>query len=303
MMKHNKLKAFFLGLAVISLFFSCNIEPYEGDIGATVNEAGVFKVVFDGQTYKADQVVATILDDAINISGVKTSSGENFIITLFGNSEGTYSLGVTENQVEMNSITYLKSSMSSTEIWASVLDFSTSQGELVITEIDDANKTISGTFFFTGHQESSSKNFTNGTFYKIPYQGGLLGNSNTFFAKIDGAEFVEDSVGGSKLTLTGVPPTIIISATKNNIQTISISVNADVTVGTYSFTTSDLPLGQYNASLTETYVSKAGGELKITQHDVANKRLVGTFSFTASPFLSSGTNFEITEGSFDVVYF
>lgn len=289
--------------SLLTFIASCNIEPYEGDVGVAVNEPGVFKVDFDGQTYIADQVIVTVLDDAINISGLKLISGENFLITLFGNSEGSYPLGVKQNQVETHSITYLKSTTASTEVWVSVFDFTTSQGELVITEIDDVNKTISGTFSFTGYNGSSSKDFTNGTFYKIPYQEGLSGNTNTFFAKVDGVEFVEDTVGGSKLTVAGVPPTIMISATKNNLQTISISLNADIAVGSYTFTTSDLPLGQYNLSLTETYISEAGGVLEISTHDVVNKRIVGTFSFTASPFLTGGTNFEITEGSFDITYF
>ena len=44
------------------------------------------------------------------------------------------------------------------------------------------------------------------------------------------------------------------------------------------------------------------GTLTITQHDVANRKLVGTFDFATYPYESDGSVDRITEGSFDVVY-
>lgn len=297
----------FIFSVLISLIFSCDIEPYEGGIpdnsnpGTNNNEPGVFKVDVDGQTYIADNAVATVLDNVVNISGFKTSTGEVIILTIFGNSAGTYQLGVTQNQVEVNAATYSGNGGT----WPSVTDFVTSQGEITITEIDRVNNTITGTFFFTGNNPTlAAKEFTNGSFTKVPYEDSLGGNNgnNTFFTKVDGVEFVEDAIGGALLSLSGVPPTIMITATKNNIKTISISVTADIVMGDYTFSTFDPPMGQYNLSLTEGTVSDDGGNLTITEHDVVNKRLVGTFNFTASPLITTGPSYEITEGSFDVTY-
>lgn len=302
-MKRIKHFLFSIVLIFISSAISCNIEPYGDDESEQVNlEAGTFQVDFDGQTFKADNTVATVLNDVINISGIKTNTGEAIILTVFGNSIGTYKLGVTQNQVELNSASLAENG----NVWPSVTDFVTSQGEIIITELDEENKTITGTFFFTGHNPitMSSKVFENGSFTKIPYEASLGTNNgnNTFFAKVDGDEFVEDSIGGALLTLPGTPSTITITAAKNSLQTISISVNANITSGDYTFSTFDSPIGQYNVSLTEGTVSDDGGELIITEHDVVNKKIVGTFKFTAKPLFGSGKSYEITEGSFSVTY-
>ena len=143
-MKNFKIFYFFALLLTISFVISCNIEPYEGDVpensnqGENNNEPGVLKMDFDGQTFKADNSVATVLESVINISGFKTNTGEVVILTIFGNSVGTYQLGVTQNQVEVSSATYRGNG----DTWSSVKDFITSQGEITITEIDRENKTF-----------------------------------------------------------------------------------------------------------------------------------------------------------------
>ncbi|ULC60872.1 DUF6252 family protein [Flaviramulus sp. BrNp1-15] len=309
------LSKFFLPATILLLtcfITSCNIEPFE-DIDAenvseeteepeTNVEPGAFKVDFDDNTFNADVVSATLLDNVINISGIKTSNQEFFALTLFANTTGTYQLGVTENDVETNSVAY--NNPLAGEVWVSVIDFVTPQGEVTITEIDEVNKTISGTFSFTGYNTSQvSKAFTNGVFSKISYSTDVpsSGNDNSFFAKVDGEEFVEDGIEGALLSIPGTPSIITISATKNSLETISISVNSDITDGTYDFSTFDPPMGQYNLSLTESAVSD-NGTLTITSHDVTNKRIIGTFNFNASSLLGGGGSYEITEGSFDVTY-
>lgn len=300
----NLIKSFLFSVVLVFISFavSCDIEPYGDEVSEQVNlDAGTFQVDFDEQTFKADNTVATVLENVISISGFKTNTGEVIILTVFGNSVGTYQLGITQNQVEVNSVTLI----SNGDAWSSVTDFMTSQGEVTITEIDEENKTITGSFFFTGHNsEMPSKEFEKGSFTKIPYEATLGTNNgdNTFFAKVDGDEFVEDSIGGALLVLPGTPSTIMITATKNNIQTISISVNANIESGNFTFSTFDPPMGQYNVSLTEGTVSVEGGELIVTEHDVKNKKIVGTFKFTASPLFGSGKSYEITEGSFSVTY-
>ncbi len=307
-MKNFRSFFIFISSSLFILNSSCNIEPYEGDVSPEINEntpnveAGALQVDFDGKTVSFDITSATVSNNVINISGLKSSSQEALVLNVFASSIGTYQLGVTVNQVEVNSVAYANTGSGKT--WTSVKDFVTSQGEITITEIDETNKTISGTFFFTGYDSTSaSKDFTKGVFNKIPYASDVpSGNSNnTFFAKVDGVEFVEDGIGGALLSFPGTPSIITISATKNSFETISISVSSNITSGTYDFSTFDPPMGQYNLSLTEGTVSDSG-VLTITSHDIANKRIVGTFSFKASPLIGTGNSYEITEGSFDVTY-
>lgn len=306
-MSRAKLTYVFLFSILLTAFNSCNIEPYEGEVSedgtsSEGNETGVFKVDFDNETYTAETVSATILDNVINISGLRSSSQDVFTINVFATTTGTYPLGVTQNQVEVNAIAYIDSGTGN--VWSSVKDFITQQGEITITEIDEVNKTISGTFFFTGYNTfQETKGFTNGVFTKISYDTDVStsDNDNAFFAKIDDVEFVEDGIGGALLSLPGTPSIITISATKTSLETISISVNADIAIGTYDFSTLNTPMGQYNLSLTEGVVSDSG-TLKITSHDTTNKRIIGTFSFSASSILGTGSSYEITEGSFDVTY-
>lgn len=304
------LPRFFLPATILLLtcfITSCNIEPFE-DLGSegienpeTNAEPGTFQVDFDNNTLTADVVTATILEDVINVSGIKTSTQEIFTLTLFGTSTGTYQLGVTTNSVETNSVVY--NNATAGEVWISVTDFLTPHGEVIITEIDEVNKTMSGTFSFTGYTPTNdSKTFANGVFSKIPYSTDVpsSGTDDEFSALVDGEEFVEDGITGALLSLPGTPSIITISGTKNSIETISISVNADITAGEYELT-SDVPLGQYNLSFTESFVSESG-TLTITSHDIANKRIVGTFNFVATSFLGGDESYEVTEGSFDVTY-
>jgi len=267
---------------------------------------GTLKVDFDGKTFTADATSATVLSKVINISGFRGANQEAIVLTIFGSKTGAYQIGVTTNQVEVNGAAYSTNTKSGTgDTWVGVTDFTTSQGEVKITEIDTENKTISGTFFFTGQNQSlGSKEFTKGVFNKISYTTNALPSTgnNSFFAKVDGVEFVEDAVQGAAVSLPGFS-TIGISATKNNLQTIGLTLNSDIIEGDYTFSSFSPPIGQYNLSLTDGNVSQeAGSKLTITLHDKAKKRIVGTFNFTASPLLG-GKNYEITEGSFDVTYF
>ena len=299
-----------LSLTVIT---SCNIEPYEGDLSPTVEnnptiKQGTLKVDFDGKTFTSDVTSATLLNDVINISGFRGTNQEAIILTVFASKTGTYQIGVTKNQVEVNAAAYnTNTKLGTGDTWVGVTDFITSQGEVKITEIDTKNKTISGTFFFTGHNQSlGTKQFTKGVFDKIPYSTTVLppnsNSKNSFFAKVNGVEFVEDGIQAVSLSLPGFS-NISITATKNNLQTISLNLNSDIVVGDYTFSSVTPPLGQYNLSLTDANASQEeGSKLTITVHDRAKKRIVGTFKFTASP-LFGGKSYEITEGSFDVTYF
>lgn len=305
-MKLQKSIVLVVVLVFTSLIISCNIEPFSDDYQSVGSNKGSLKVDFDGKTFVADATSATVLNNVINISGFRGANQEAIILTIFANKTGTYPIGVTLNQVEANAAAYSTNTKTGNgNVWIGVTDFITSQGEVKITEIDTKNKTISGTFFFTGqNQNLGPKEFTKGEFSKISYTTDVQPPSgkNSFFAKVDGVEFVEDAVNGIATNLPGFS-TIGISATKNNLQTIGLTLNSDIVAGEYTFSSFTPPIGQYNLSSSNSNVAQAtGSKLTITLHDKTKKRIVGTFNFTASPVLG-GQSYEITEGSFDVTYY
>ncbi|MGJ8593647.1 MAG: DUF6252 family protein [Aquaticitalea sp.] len=301
-MKHFKL--FFTLMMASTLLMVQSCSDSDDSNNNPPAAAGTFQVDFDGQTYVADVVSSTIIDNNINIAGLRGTEGENVNITVFGSTVGTYQLGVTMNQVEVNGAAYIEPNNDGSGVFVSIGDGTTAQGEVVITEIDEVNLTISGTFNFTGTNGNTEevKEFTNGSFNRIPYIDGLVANDNQFFAKVDGAEFVEDLVAGVNLS-TGGQSSLGITATKNSNETIGLYFDSEVAPGTYDFGGfGSVPLAQYNVSTSE--ITIGTGTFTITTHDIANKHIVGTFEFTSEAvFGGTGATYEITEGSFDVVYF
>lgn len=299
-----------LSLCLTFTFVSCNIEPFDGDITQDSenkddfpNETGGFKVDFDSQTYIADNATAVVQDGFINISATRGDKRELITITLFGDTTGTYPIGVTIGNLEVNGAAYTTDSTSGNgDTWVGATDFTESQGEVIITEIDSENKTISGSFSFTGHHPTLGiKEFTNGSFSNISFAAGVVSPSeNDFFAKVDGVEFEEETINGVLVTLGGIS-TIGISATINTTRVIGLNLDGNITPGEYELSTFGVPSGLYSISFSESFSSEKG-KVTITSHDKTNKRITGTFEFTASSVLISGS-YEITEGSFDVTYF
>lgn len=263
-----------------------------------VSPNGNFQVDFDGQTFIADLASATINNEVINITGQSGTNGETVSLTLFEIIHGTYQLGVISNMNEPNSAIYIQESGSS-NTWESVTNFIDSQGEITVTEIDEANATISGTFHFTGHNpNSSTKEFTNGSFTNIPYTRLPDNYENEFFAKVDGVEYVETLIQGFRNNFG-----MIGFDARRNDEIISLVMDSNITAGTYTFASPlpNLPNGTYSLSDTDYHIAK--GTLTITLHDVFKRILMGTFEFTAEPFLTGVGTYEITEGSFCVTYF
>ncbi len=304
-MKHL---ATLISLFVLLTAFTCENEPLEGEFNIESPTSGAYMVDFDGQTYVADVVGAIILENSMNISATRGDQQELITISLQETTTGTYEIGVIDGTTMLgNAVAYTEAN-GSTNTWVAFTDGSESQGTITISEINEENSTMSGTFNFTAFNPiSDPKEFTNGVFTDIPYSNTLqdIPTENSFFAKVDGVEFEEDVVIGSLLSLPGFS-SIGISATKNSGETIGFNLDAAILEGEHTFVAiavspSDT-VGLYNLSATETYV--ANGTITITSHDVVNKRITATFEFIAEPALGSTNTdtFEITEGEFDIVY-
>jgi hypothetical protein len=305
-------------IAIVS-FNSCENEPLEGFDLSNPNsqnngnisntQTGTFQVDFDSQTFVADQISATRTDEVINISGFRGANGEFVSLTIQGTTTGSYELGV-QNGLTLSGGSYVEPNNQGLGTWVSVTDGVQSQGQVTITSIDEVNKKMSGSFEFTGNNYSTgtaqTKAFTNGTFTDVLFQDGVSSsnNSNTFFAKLDGVEFVEDAANATLSTFLG-QQILTINGFKNNGESLSISIDGNITPGTYSFDGigNFTNIGQYVGD-NPSDVYNANGTFTIISHDTTNNTISGTFSFTAEQFPQGpgSVNIDVTEGAFSVTY-
>jgi hypothetical protein len=264
----------------------------------------LFRATIDGDLYEPANSSATIVNGITNVTGIDTN-GETITITIVSDQVGTYSLDFDGSSTISTGLAY-KENSDATESYLSGNTIDNSTGSIEITSIDTTNNLISGTFYATARNGSgASVTITSGEFTNIPFETELPNNNeNEFFAKVNGDEFVEDSIEATKATLAG-NTNITLTATKNSFETIGITIpfsNSDA--GTYNFSSipsQNVYVAQYNVSQTEFYVASSGS-ITITSHDTATKKITGTFYFTAQPQVGSTPTFEITEGSFNVTY-
>lgn len=318
----RKFLFFILPLIIITTFClnSCEIEPLDPALINTNpnsnhgNTSGVFKVDFDGKTFVATTVQAIVNDTYIEISGLKMPSGEIVQITLPApyNKVGTYtwkSIGAAGGIMGM---AYMPSN--GTEVFSAdekdsggASDFPgyTDTASITITKIDAVNKKISGTFQFTGVRfkdltgtSVETKVFTNGSFTDISFTDDNLGlDTDTFYAKLDGTEFVEDDIDVAAVVSSGVNPYYSIVGKKTNGDSISLGIAQSLSVGTYQITgvfgepvTSSCHIGNvlYNAN---------SGSITITSKTATH--LTGTFNAVVKNFTTGATK-TISSGAFSV---
>ncbi|MDD3004592.1 DUF6252 family protein [Flavobacterium sp.] len=195
-MKNIKHTLLLFLMASTSIFTSCtdNVEPLDPAVVIPEPSSnGKFKVDIDGKTFVATNIQASLSANAIAITGLRSGSNDLLQITLPSplNQVGTYTW---ENAIANNAVLGLIYSNASSEAFISVpndgefADFPAYVDNAVITisSIDTTNKTISGTFQFTGGRINldgnlTIKKFTNGSFTEIGYTGEIPEPSgNTF---------------------------------------------------------------------------------------------------------------------------
>jgi hypothetical protein len=277
----------FLLLTVVS---SCSesedpspeITAPEGKIVATI-EGGSFEATGGAQIY----------NNEIMLGGNSGSESISVIITKAA-AVGTYdvkgaALGVTTPDAEINY------TPDGNTLYSSV--FATdgeTVGTVTITEIDETNKTISGTFSSKIVLNGTTKEIAKGSFNKIPYTSAP---PSTLSAKIDGADFTATVV----IAQRAQGFLIINGQALNGSKIITITFDDNIAVGNHEIgELGDEIYATYTASLSS-FVSTSG-TLKITKNDTSAKRVEGTFSFEAEPFFEEGDGHTITAGSFSVSY-
>lgn len=307
-MKKNKLRILAILTVLFAAFFaSCENEPIDSTIdpGENGNNPGptVFKATFNGNTFTTNNVLAQIDDDGITIAAFK-NTGESFAFVISETSTGTY-------PANENLLAYTPSATSEYGYWSIDPDSETTDtGSITITSINTVNHTISGTFTFKGYWTDFTDEtppapitFTNGEFTNIPYTGEIEnpnpGGEDTFFAKVNGADFVEDVIDVAIVSSDGFPDRISIVGSKESGERIGLLIDEALPVGTYQITgplTDDVVSASYfNAGLQ----SGQTGSVRITSKTAT--RIVGTFQFSASNAAGTSSS-EITQGAFNVEY-
>lgn len=161
----TRLSVFFL--ALIGLI-SCETEPLDNGIEPTtpVTDEGVFSVKFNNSTYTTNNVQAILVQNKISLTA-EDASGV-FIFMIEGDQTGTYS----GDDISMSYIT------PSGDTYTNLGE---SNATLAITAINYQQKTITGTFGFTGVMisESGEANeetiaFTQGVFTNVLVTGNLV---------------------------------------------------------------------------------------------------------------------------------
>ncbi|SRR5690554_521278 len=143
-------KTYFLkGMLLLFLAFpftSCNDEPLEGefleDTGGGMEMGGQFTATVAGQPFVADAASGIDNDGTLLIAGSKVS-GETVSISVENAEVGTFDL--TYRVSNPNLATYIEDGNSQPYLTRSTEGGS---GELIITEMDNENNTLSGTFEF-----------------------------------------------------------------------------------------------------------------------------------------------------------
>lgn len=302
MKKFKRLSVLSVLMSVLA-FISCDTEPVDPVLLDNIGQepgAGpaVFKVDFSGSTYVATASAASAANGAIAITGLKGTNGESVSITVPGTTVRSYS----------DAIMIYTTGGTSEFFYTNVNPANgNSSGNVSITSINTANKTISGTFSFVGYWADEEANlpnipFTNGTFQNIPYTGDLGGNTP------QGDVFFKAKVGGTLTTFSTIMPQIatdylqinaINGVGGTNVETIGLTMPKNISAGTHPV--ADFPddgvVANYSKGM-DGYIAEEG---VITITSNSDGWIKGTFFF-------SGSNFDgepgpvITEGSFSVKY-
>ncbi|KAF2507597.1 hypothetical protein E0W72_12025 [Flavobacterium arcticum] len=262
--------------------------PFTSDTDPNPNPGNSsFSVDIDDETYIADNYAGTIGNGLISIGGTRGTSGEYVALVINATTVGTYS---------NEDLFFGYSSDGDEDNVYSNIDFGGGENDaqLTITQIDEANQTISGTFSFTGYLGGNSKSFTNGQFTNIPYTTGQGTDESEFMATVDGVavDYIDDLLVGTvnnQVTIAGVGADHEINLFIGTLGVGVYSIPGDNFSAPTASYTDDNDV-EYNAvSGTLTITEKAGGWVS------------GTFEYTVQD--EAGNNVHtVTNGTFNVEY-
>jgi hypothetical protein len=276
------------------LLSSCSEDKSEN---LPVAPAGNIIATVNGTSWEASGI-AILGNNSISVGG--ESGGKVVQVTIFkDDAVGTYEIkgiGALTTFTPEAMVAYGTSgSAASASIY---FDNTEAVGFTTITEIDEANKTVSGTFHskVKSFLDGTTAEVTAGSFTKIPYTTEIT--TSTVSAKIDGVQFNSHVVTSAK----GLGTLVLNGQTLGAQQIITISLPETTTTGTYAL--GEIGLADQYATYTrngQIYTS-VSGSLKITAHNKTTKHIEGTFNFSAEPFGFEAATITITTGAFSIDY-
>lgn len=313
---------------IVFQFFSCENEPLTGEfVQEEQNDAdeGQFKAQIAGQEFIAASTSATLTtENELVITGSKPG-GEDIVLAITNAAVGTFSL--TTGGTNENAGAYFDGSIN-------LLPFMSAQavggsGQLQITALDTDAKTVSGTFSFVGFRIKVDGNgdpiidgngnpvlenieISRGAFNAIEYVlddtgGGGGGNNpeNEFFAKVDGIDFVAESISVTE-PMVGDVHMIKVEALNAERQLMRIDVPRSLGVGTFDMvriSDGTKLIALYNAAGGAENLTSDPGTITITEFDLEAGVLKATFNFTGTDPLNQLPDVvEVTEGSFTALF-
>lgn len=211
------------------------------------------------------------------------------------NSDETLTLGIPSLNSGTNTIG------TNPEIYATFKDFTGNlfltypdgEGEIVVTNWNTTNKTVTGNFRFTAYSATLDTLIVQrGVFYQVPYDSGIEvedpGAGNGFLvANIDGELFEPENANGDNNQIN-----IRVRGSENG-KILELRIPIDVAVGTHDITTSSF-FGKYTDPQGVLEASTSGS-ITVIAHDTVGRTISGTFGFLTA-------NHTISQGQFNVSY-
>lgn len=322
-MKKIKLLSALLLFALTLVQTSCNNEPLEGDFitddGSGTEASFLAKV--NGVPFEAATIIAQ-LNNGVLVITATNAAGDTLLLTATNLGECTYDLSLSSNPAQ-----YFVAGDENIYVTLGVLGGSGSM--TVETYLPDV-LTVSGTFNFTGARLVNSGggsttqlvNVTEGVFTALPVElvngdatprdcsttnggdDGQMDAEDSFFALVDGEEFIDTTFEAEEI-LVGGEPVIKITATNDTEATIQFFVPKDLTIGTYeleSIFNGPTLIGIYNKGDGSNNQTSSPGTITFTEFGAITGKISANFSFSAVDPVNGGEPTEITEGAFNIDY-
>ncbi len=325
-------------LAMLMLpFVSCDNEPIPQGLIPTddpfVAEPGQFLAMIDGVQFVSDSTWAVRTPDGtLRIEAYVFATQEKMTMTI-ENSLTSSTFNLVSGPGSLNGVVYSDSTNVDNPFTTEFLLGAI--GTVNITALTNATivnpGTTDGNFTFTGVRAVRDDqgniildpdgqpivetiDVTEGNFRAIRFMTGPLndddGNGNgdpseQFFARTNGAEFVDTSVAVTNSLISDVPMLTILAEDAAGA-TIRIDIPEESGAGTYdlqSLSNGTQFIGLYQDGGLGASLTSNPGTLEITEFNSDTGRISGTFSFTATdPLNNDPTVVEITGGEFSLTY-
>jgi len=313
-------------------FSSCEDEPLTGNFvtDEEANDTRVFSASINGEDFAASSTTGQLINGVLLMTGTDAFGN---IISIVITNVGTCTYDLTQ---EINPTSFILEAP--TEAPFEVLGSLGGSGSAVIQSYDPDSQTVSGIFTFTAIREISdgaggtiteSVVVTNGVFTDIPFtlvdgsldpfecdnggvdpgddpgDSGIVDPESSFFALLDGAEFVDDTLVAEVL-MVGSDEVVKLTATTATLERMEFFIPMQLGVGTYDFEPifngANLTVAYTDSQGTEALTSMSGS-ITFEEYGNITGKLSASFAFTGTdPIGINEQEVMVTEGAFVMDY-